>query len=83
MGFVIRHLPILILVSISFISFEAMSYVGPSLGTGVIGVLLGVGLAILMALMAVLYYPLKKLLRKLGVLKPEELPGQSDKDNAH
>jgi hypothetical protein len=47
----------------------AFSYVGPSLGTGTIGVILGIFLSIIIALIAMLYYPIKKLLTKLGIIR--------------
>lgn len=41
----------------------AMAYVGPGLGAGAIGALLGVVGAIFLALFAVVYYPVKRLMR--------------------
>ncbi len=39
-----------------------MAYVGPGLGLGAIGAILGVGLSILLAIFAVVWYPIKRLL---------------------
>lgn len=42
----------------------AQAYVGPGLGTGTLAVIVGIIGSILVALFAVLWYPLKRLLRK-------------------
>jgi len=43
----------------------AMAYVGPGLGVGTIGVVLGVIGSIFVALFAVLWYPIKRFLKKI------------------
>lgn len=50
----------------------ADAYVGPGLGAGAIGVFLGVIGSILIALFAFLWYPLKRLLRKVKQAKQED-----------
>lgn len=40
----------------------AVAYVGPGLGLGAIGAILGVGLSVLLAIFAVAWYPVKRLL---------------------
>ena len=42
----------------------AQAYVGPGLGVGVIGALLGGIMAIFLAFVGLLWYPIKRLLRK-------------------
>lgn len=42
----------------------AAAYVGPGLGAGVLAAVLGVFAAIAMAVVALVWYPVKKLLRK-------------------
>lgn len=42
----------------------AHAYIGPGLGAGVIGTLLGILGSILLALGAVLYYPFKRFMRR-------------------
>lgn len=59
---------IIILISpIMFVSLisEAHAYVGPGLGAGAIGVVLGLIGSIFIALFAILWYPLKRLLQKI------------------
>jgi hypothetical protein len=50
----------------------AHAYVGPGLGAGTIGMVLGVIGSIFIALFAFLWYPLKRLLRKVKRAKQEE-----------
>lgn len=42
----------------------AHAYVGPGLGAGTIGVILGIIGSIFIALFAIIWYPLKRLLKK-------------------
>ena len=42
----------------------ALAYVGPGLGLGAIGAIIGVVVAILLAILGVFWYPLKRMLRK-------------------
>lgn len=42
----------------------AAAYIGPGLGAGAIGVVLGVFGSILLALFAVLYYPIKRVIKR-------------------
>ena len=56
------------LLSVFFIVLNpvsAMAYVGPGLGTGTIGVILGILGSIFIALFVVLWYPFKRLLKKI------------------
>ena len=46
------------------ISSPAMAYIGPGLGAGTIGVILGVLGSIVLALFAIFWYPIKRLMRK-------------------
>ena len=40
------------------------AYIGPGLGAGTIGVILGVLVSVLLALFAIFWYPLKRLFKK-------------------
>jgi preprotein translocase subunit SecF len=42
----------------------AMAYVGPGLGAGTIGVILGIVGSLFIALFAIIWYPLKRLFKK-------------------
>ncbi len=43
---------------------QAFAYIGPGLGLGIIGVLVGVGAAIVLTLFGIIWYPLKRVLGK-------------------
>ncbi|HCX21542.1 MAG TPA: hypothetical protein DHN29_06480 [Cytophagales bacterium] len=43
----------------------AEAYIGPGLGTGVIGVVLGILASIILMLIAIVWYPLKRLFKLL------------------
>ena len=45
-------------------SSPALAYIGPGLGAGTIGVILGVLGSIFLALFAIFWYPIKRLLKK-------------------
>lgn len=55
----------------------AQAYIGPGLGAGAIAVVLGVLAAIAMAVLAVLYYPIKRMMKKR---KPTESAPASARD---
>lgn len=48
-----------------FVPGSADAYIGPGLGLGTIGVVLGVVVSIVLALIAVLWYPFKRLFKKM------------------
>ena len=48
------------------------AYVGPGLGVGVIGAVVGVIATVLLAILGIIWYPLKRLLKKS---KPEKSQG--------
>ncbi|WP_462271426.1 hypothetical protein [Desulfobacter sp.] len=50
----------------------AMAYIGPGLATGTIGVILGVVGSICIAVFAMLWYPIKRALKKFKKSSPKE-----------
>ncbi len=62
--------------------FNAYAYLGPGLGAGTIGAIIGVIVSIFLGIFAVVYYPIKRLLKKSGLLrKKNEVEGKaSDTD---
>lgn len=52
----------------------ANAYVGPGLAAGTIGVICGIVGSIFIAVFAVLWYPFKRLLKKLKKSKPQNSP---------
>ncbi len=55
----------------------ANAYVGPGLGAGTIGAVLGIIGAIFIAIFGIAYYPIKRWLKKR---KKEEVPDEEQKD---
>lgn len=53
------------------------AYIGPGMGVGVIGVVLGILVAIFLAFFAILWYPVKRLFVRRRNQK-EEKPGDSE-----
>jgi len=53
-----------LLVSFLLLSFPAIAYIGPGMGGGVIAAIIGFFAAILLGLWAILYYPIKRALKK-------------------
>jgi hypothetical protein len=53
------------LLLLLFASFSADAYVGPGLGLGVIGAIFGAIATVFMAIAGVIWYPIKRLIRKL------------------
>lgn len=45
---------------------EAAAYVGPGLGLGTIGAFFGIIVAVLLAIIGLIWYPLKRLFKKAG-----------------
>lgn len=54
----------IVLVFLLFTTAAAQAYVGPGLGLGVIGAILGAVLAVVMSIAGVVWYPIKRLLKK-------------------
>ena len=48
----------------------ALAYVGPGLGLGALGVILGVIFSIFLAVVGVFWYPIKRLIQKFKKPKP-------------
>ena len=53
-----------IFLTIAMAATPAAAYIGPGLGAGTIGVVLGILASVFIALFAVLWYPVKRLLRR-------------------
>ena len=55
----------LFLTVLCVFSTPAYAYIGPGLGAGALATILGVLLAILMLIVGIVWYPLKRLIRSL------------------
>jgi hypothetical protein len=58
-----------VLVGLLTFSMPALAYIGPGMGAGAIGVIVGLVGSIFLALFSIFYYPLKRRLKKS---EPEE-----------
>lgn len=63
---------LIILIVLTIASSSAEAYVGPGLGLGVLGALLGGILAFFLAILGVFWYPIKRLLKKKKSPDPNE-----------
>lgn len=57
-------LTIALMAALTLIPENAQAYVGPGLGAGTIGVILGVIGSLFLAVFAIVWYPLKRLIKK-------------------
>ena len=55
----------LIFILVFLMPAISFSYVGPGLGAGTVGVVLGAIVSVFLALFAVIWYPIKRLIRKI------------------
>tara|TARA_Y100001935_G_C17197952_1_gene453541 strand:- start:454 stop:675 length:222 start_codon:yes stop_codon:yes gene_type:complete len=70
--------PILIL-TLLLLSFPSYAYIGPGMGGGVIAAILGFFAAIILGLWGILYYPIKRALKKRK--NNDMLSKESDKES--
>lgn len=68
----------MVFMSAFLVTGVAEAYVGPGLGAGTIGVILGFLASIVLALFALLWYPIKRFLKK----KKSKQAGLEDKGDA-
>ena len=54
----------ILFLSLFLISFPSYAYIGPGMGGGVIAAIVGFFAAILLGLWGILYYPIKRALKK-------------------
>lgn len=60
----------LIFFIVLLVPLPALAYVGPGLGLGALGVILGIFFSIFLAVVGVFWYPFKRLIRKFKKTKP-------------
>lgn len=53
----------IIFLATLFFSFEALTYIGPGMGGGVIAAIIGFFAAIVLGIWGILYYPIKRALK--------------------
>ncbi|MGF1500872.1 MAG: hypothetical protein ACFBSD_03570 [Paracoccaceae bacterium] len=74
----LTFVPAAFAVMIAGLATPAAAYIGPGVGAGAIAVVLGVIGAIAMAFVAILWYPIKRLIR--GKKAPAKAEGRADDD---
>ena len=70
-----KHLDIALLMPLTLFAMPAHAYIGPGAGAGTIAVVLGILASIVMAFFAILWYPIKRFVKKR---KSKNKPGQND-----
>ena len=66
------------LLLLALITSPAAAYVGPGAGISVLGSLLGILATILVAIGAILFWPIRKLMKRRKAKKEAEVPGNPD-----
>lgn len=67
-----------VLVISVVLTSTASAYIGPGIGAGVVGVVLGIVGSLFLALAGIVWYPLKRILRRAGWI--ESAPKRGAKD---
>jgi len=65
-----RFVYLTLLIS-ALLTNDAYAYVGPGVGLGAIGAFLAMVLAVLLAIVGIVWYPLKRMLRRRSVPKDD------------
>lgn len=60
---------------------DSFAYVGPGLGLGVIGAIIGIVAAVFLAIVGVFWYPLKRMFKNQKPEKEKENEQNGDKEN--
>ena len=66
------------LLLLALIASPAAAYVGPGAGISVLGSLLGILATIFVAIGAILFWPIRKLMKRRKAKKEAEVPGNPD-----
>ena len=63
-----------------FTTYPASAYIGPGAGAGVIAVVIGIIASVILAFVAILWFPIKRLFRNRKSNKKESAKKQSDEN---
>ena len=69
----------ILILSLLLLSFPSYAYIGPGMGGGVIAAIVGFFAAIILGLWGILYYPIKRALKKRK--NNDMLSKESDKES--
>ena len=75
-------LKIIALLLLALIASPATAYVGPGAGISVLGSLLGILATIFVAIGAILFWPIRKLMRRRKAKKETAVSGDADTSHA-
>jgi len=75
-----RLLPVMLMIGVLLSPTSAWAYLGPGLGAGAIAAILGVIGAVFLAIVGVVWYPLKRVLK--GRQRAQAQNAQARKENA-
>jgi hypothetical protein len=64
-----RVILFILLTSLFIFPLPAFAYVGPGLGLGALGVVIGVVVSFFLAIVGLIWYPLKRLYKKIRKIK--------------
>ena len=59
----------IVIIFLTFFSTEAQAYIGPGLALGTILLAIGIVVLLLLAIIAILYYPIKKMIKNIKLKK--------------
>ena len=72
-------LRIIVLLLLTLSASPAAAYIGPGAGISVLGSLLGILATIFVAIGVILFWPIKKLMKRRKATKETEVSGETDK----
>ena len=72
-------LRIIVLLLLTLSAIPAAAYIGPGAGISVLGSLLGILATIFVAIGVILFWPIKKLMKRRKAKKETEVSGETDK----
>lgn len=84
----LNKLAMLLVPALTLASQQAMAYIGPGMGAGTLGVLIGLIGSVLLALFAFFWYPIKRMFagkdkkEEAPVEAAAESPEQADQNNS-
>jgi hypothetical protein len=63
------------------VSMPVHAYLGPGIGSGLVSVIIGIVLSFFLGILAILYYPIKRLIKRIMLLKASKLKSQANSIN--
>ena len=69
-----RALSLLVMISIGLYAGSALAYVGPGVGAGVVAVVIGVISSVFLAVVGIIWYPIKRLMRRRKEAEAKKQP---------